>query len=123
MKLVCPHCRVQEEYRPDQIHVFVKCHHCGRDFRPAESAPLIGGVRRSVDPLDHPKHGFAGSPLAPSEASDEWLVHSRRAGQLYRLRRYAEAERELRASLSLNPHQPKAQRLLRRIHALRSARP
>lgn len=121
MKLVCPHCRAGEDYRPEDIHIFVRCPRCTKEFRPVESPVQIGG-RSQPGRAVLPNPVFGGNPLAPSEPNSEWLKRSQRAGQLYRLRRYDDAEGELRESLRLNPDQPGARRLLRRIQALRSAR-
>ena len=119
MLLVCPHCRSAEEYQLTEIHVFVRCKGCSREFRPAESPPLIGRKRPQSPRGQFPALGR--NPLNPDEAGSEWLTHSRKAHQLYKQRRYEEAEKELRASLSLNPNQPREQTLLRRIQALKSA--
>jgi len=120
MRLKCPHCRAIGEYERQEIRVFVACRCCGKEFRPAASAPVISGD--TVRPIGRPGFRTSGVFSGPQGLNgQQWVSLTRRGMNYFHLRMYEKAEEELKRSIELNRDQPQVLQMLRRIQAMPQA--
>ena len=123
MHFKCPHCQVVNEYSERECReIFIRCKSCKRDFRASESSPLTASLNGLQ--TDHAiRKLMKMSSMPPEERTKRKNVAKLNAEAAIYIKRGEcdRAAKELRESLRQKPNQPKVERLLQKIDAIRES--
>ena len=120
MKAKCPHCSAINDHTNEEMkQYFLKCLNCGKQYRYAETSPIMTRTDTSSaihDSLMDIVQKSSRSKGKRDKNSDNLVgIHNSRATSYYKMGKIAEAYKEFQKSLRIRPEQPHIMKIVDKI--------